>query len=208
MARRTIGGHALSRLARALGIPEIDRELKPDDRLNALASELLRKFERAIKIVGVGQRQGRHLVGARELGELGDRQGAFEERIGRVNVQMHETDVVDRHRALPEARTREARTSKLKSASSMPRPKHSGPFRQFRRTGPHVIWPARNDVASESHRGDRPDPDHGQKAAKSGNFHNVFHKNASHGTSLFDPIMFYLCSAKDVNPGPKNTRST
>ena len=70
---------ALARLARPLGVAEFDRELQPDDRLNALARELFRKLERAIKVVGVGQSQGRHLVGTRELGELGDRECPLQE---------------------------------------------------------------------------------------------------------------------------------
>jgi hypothetical protein len=121
---------------------------------------------------------------------------------------MHETDIVDRHRALSKPGLSKTGLSKPglsrpERASSNPQArcqdqKIAAPFRQLlaqpsfslSRRGPQVIRPTRNGVASESHRSDRPDPDHGQKAAKSGNFHNVFHKNASHGTSPFDPIMF------------------
>ena len=67
---------------------------QPGDRLDALPGELLGEFERAEQVVGVGQRQRRLPVGGRELGEVGDLQRPFEQRIGRVHVQVHEADLV------------------------------------------------------------------------------------------------------------------
>ena len=54
-------------------VAEIDRQRAADDRLDAVARELLGEFQRAEQVVGVGQRQRRLLVGLGELGELADR---------------------------------------------------------------------------------------------------------------------------------------
>ena len=57
------------------------------------AGELLGEFERPEHVVGVGERQRRLLVGLGELGEPRDGQRAFEQRIGRMHVQMHEAGI-------------------------------------------------------------------------------------------------------------------
>ncbi len=80
------------------GIGEIDRHLRADDRLDAALGELLRKFERAEQIVGVGDRERRHGVGLGELGQRLDGQRALAQRIGAVHVQMHEADGVENRR--------------------------------------------------------------------------------------------------------------
>ena len=54
-------------------VAEIDRHLRADDRLHAAFGELLREFERAEQVVGVGDRQRRHGVGLGELGQRLDR---------------------------------------------------------------------------------------------------------------------------------------
>ena len=54
--------------------------------------ELFGKLERAEEIVGVGDRQRRHRVGLGELGERLDPQRPLAQRIGAVDVQMHEAD--------------------------------------------------------------------------------------------------------------------
>ena len=59
--------------------------------------QLLGEFEGAEEVVGVGQGQRRLPVGRRELGEVGDLQRAFEQRIGGVHVQMHEPDLRQTH---------------------------------------------------------------------------------------------------------------
>ena len=54
-------------------VAEIDRRLRADDRLHAALGELLREFERAEQVVGVGDRERRHGVGLGELGQRLDR---------------------------------------------------------------------------------------------------------------------------------------
>jgi len=87
------GDGKLEAARRRRTVAEIDAELHADDRLHALLGELLGKFQRAEQIVGVGDGQRRLLVGDRELGQPGDAQRALAKRIGRVDVQVHETDV-------------------------------------------------------------------------------------------------------------------
>ena len=81
---------------------ELHRELHPGHRLDAHAGELLGEFERAEEVVGVGERERRLPVGRGELGEIADLQGAFEERVGRVHMQVHEAHLLQdlRHAAL------------------------------------------------------------------------------------------------------------
>ena len=83
----------MAAVTRRFLIAEIDRERAADDRLDAAARELVGEFERPEHVVGVGQRERRLAVGLRELREARDRQRAFEQRIGRVHVQMHEAGV-------------------------------------------------------------------------------------------------------------------
>ena len=83
----------LPAVTRRFLIAEIDRERAADDRLDAAPGKLVGELERAEHVVGVGQRKGRLAVGFRELREARDRQRAFEQRIGRVHVQMHEAGV-------------------------------------------------------------------------------------------------------------------
>ncbi len=79
-------------------VGEIDRHLRADDRLHAALGELLREFERAEQVVGVGDRQRRHGVGLRELGQHFDGQRALAQRISAVHVKMHEADGFDDRR--------------------------------------------------------------------------------------------------------------
>jgi hypothetical protein len=80
-------------MARCLLVAEIDGERAADDRLDAGARELVRELKRAKHVVGVGQRERRLTVGFGELGELADGQRAFQQRIGRVHMQMHKTGI-------------------------------------------------------------------------------------------------------------------
>ena len=87
-------------------VAEIDRRLRADDRLHAAVGELLRKFERAEQVVGVGDRQSRHGVGLGELGQRLDGQRPLAQRIGAVHVQMHEADGLENrgvHESLSQA---------------------------------------------------------------------------------------------------------
>jgi hypothetical protein len=62
----------------------VDIELAADQRLNSRIHGLDRKFKRAEKIVGVGDRQRRLFIGERALDQRLDRQRAFEQGIGRM----------------------------------------------------------------------------------------------------------------------------
>ena len=76
-------------------VAEINRRLRADDRLNAGLGELLREFQRAEQVVGVGDGEGRHGVGPGEPGQRLDRQRPLAQRKGAVHVQMHEADGLD-----------------------------------------------------------------------------------------------------------------
>ena len=71
-------------------IAEVDPERAADDRLNAGARHLLGEFQRTEHVVGVGQRQRRLAVFLGKLRQARNRQRALEQRIRRMNVQMHE----------------------------------------------------------------------------------------------------------------------
>ena len=59
----------------------------PDD------GELLGEFQRPEHVVGVGERERRLLVGLRQLGQARDGERAFQQRIVRVHVQVHEIEI-------------------------------------------------------------------------------------------------------------------
>ena len=74
-------------------IAEVDRQFATNDRLDAIAGELVREFQRAEHVVGVGQRQCRLLVRLRQFGELLDLDRPFQQRISTVNMKMDESDI-------------------------------------------------------------------------------------------------------------------
>ena len=74
-------------------VGEVDAERAADDRLDAGARHFLGEFQRAEHVVGVGQRQRRLAVFFGELRQARDGQRALKQRIGRMNVQMHEAGV-------------------------------------------------------------------------------------------------------------------
>ena len=75
-------------------VAEIDAERAADDRLDAGARHLLGEFQRTEHVVGVGQRQRRLAVLFGKLGKARDGQRALEQRIGRMDVQMHEARIL------------------------------------------------------------------------------------------------------------------
>ncbi len=75
-----------------VGVAEVDGERAADDRLDAGTGELLGELQRAEHVVGIGERQRGLLVGLRQLGQPRNRQRAFEQRIGRVHVEVHEIE--------------------------------------------------------------------------------------------------------------------
>ncbi len=74
-----------------IDVAEIDREFAADDRLDAITRELFGKLQRAEHIVGVGQRQRRLVIRLGKLGQLLDLDRAFQQRIGRMDMQVNET---------------------------------------------------------------------------------------------------------------------
>ncbi len=77
-----------SRTRKRVHIGEIDGQRATDDRLDARRSHLVGEFKRTEHIVGVGERERGLTVGLGELAQPRDAQGALEQRIGRVHVQM------------------------------------------------------------------------------------------------------------------------
>ena len=75
-----------------IGIAKIDGERATDDRLDAVAREFFRKLQRPKHVVGIGERQYRLPVGFRQFGEARDGKRAFQQRIGRMHVQVHEIE--------------------------------------------------------------------------------------------------------------------
>ena len=67
---------------------EIDRQLDPDQRLDALLAGFFGKFQRAEQIAGIGYAERRLLVGRGKLEHCLKLQRAFEQRIGRMDVKM------------------------------------------------------------------------------------------------------------------------
>ena len=76
-----------------LGVAEVDGKRAADDRLDAGRSELFGEFQHTEHVVGVGQRESRLLVGLGKIGQARQRNSAFQQRIVRVHVQVHEVEI-------------------------------------------------------------------------------------------------------------------
>ncbi len=76
-----------------LDVAEIDPKRAADNRLDAVARQLFGEFERTEHVVGVGERQRRLAVLLGELGEPRNGERALKQRIGRMDVQMHEARI-------------------------------------------------------------------------------------------------------------------
>ncbi|VCU09306.1 hypothetical protein RHODGE_RHODGE_02480 [Rhodoplanes serenus] len=74
-------------------VGEVDGERDADDRLDAVAGDLLGELQCTEQIVGVGESQRRLAVGLGERRELADRQRPFQQREGGMDVQMHEARI-------------------------------------------------------------------------------------------------------------------
>src|SRR5262249_23170168 len=72
-------------------ITKIDRDRASYDRLNSGARQLFREFQRAEHVVGIGQGECWLPIVPGKFGQPRNRQCAFEQRVGRMNVQMHES---------------------------------------------------------------------------------------------------------------------
>ena len=84
------GNDAAHRPVPVLLIGEIERERAANDRLDAGAGQLFGKLKRTEHVVGVGERQCRLPILLGEFSQPRDRYRALKQRIGRMNVQMHE----------------------------------------------------------------------------------------------------------------------
>ena len=92
--RAPLRRHASGLLDRLrLALREIDVQSHADDRLDAGLRELVGELERAEEVVGIGQAQRRQLVRRGELGELRDRQRTLEQRVRRMDLEVHELRV-------------------------------------------------------------------------------------------------------------------
>ena len=68
--------------------------MNANDRLHALLGEFFGKLQGAEKIVRIGDRKRRHKIRGGKLGKFGDAHRSFTQRIGTVNMQMHEARAV------------------------------------------------------------------------------------------------------------------
>ncbi len=68
-------------------------ERAANDRLDAGRRHFFGEFEPTEHVVGVGQGQRRLIIGLGVFGELDDRQRAFKQRIGGMDVQVHEAGI-------------------------------------------------------------------------------------------------------------------
>ncbi len=75
-----------------IGVAEIDGQRAADDRLDAGAGHFFGEFQPTEHVVGVGERQRWLLVGFGEVGQARQRDCAFQQRIVRVHVQVHEIE--------------------------------------------------------------------------------------------------------------------
>ena len=75
-----------------IGVAKIDGKRAAHDRLDAVSRKLLGKFQRPEHVVGIRKRQRWLVVGFRKLCEACNRQRAFQQRIRRVYVQVHEIE--------------------------------------------------------------------------------------------------------------------
>src|SRR5262249_41551679 len=71
-------------------VGKIDRKRTTDNRLDSRAGYFFGEFKRGEKVAGIGERKRRLPIGLRKLGELPDLQRAFEQRIGRMNMEVDE----------------------------------------------------------------------------------------------------------------------
>ena len=69
-------------------VAEVDLQRAADDGLYARAGELVGELQRAEEIVGVGEAERRKPVGGRQLGQPGYGDGPFQQRIGRMHLEV------------------------------------------------------------------------------------------------------------------------
>ncbi len=86
---RAVVGRARPRTRRLIGgVRESDRQRASDDRLHPFSRERFRKFERAEEVVAVGDGERGLTIGGGPFRQPLDRQRAFQQRIGGMEVKM------------------------------------------------------------------------------------------------------------------------
>ncbi len=139
-------------LIAAVGL-KADRQLAADDRLDAGLDRLFGEFQRTEEIRRVGDGERRHGVGGGKGNEGVDRQRAFQQRIGRMTIEVNEVRS-RRHRLAssscfapckPAAPEPGRLTVPQTPAETGPIrwPRRSGPTRSGRRAGQHIGPPGR-----------------------------------------------------------------
>ena len=88
--------HHRPRDRRAKGVRH-QRDLTADDRLHARILRLDRKFQRREQRIRIGQRDGRHAVLCRKIGQFLDRNRAFQQGMFGMCAQVDESGGVFRH---------------------------------------------------------------------------------------------------------------
>ena len=153
-------------------IAEVDRERAADNRLDAIAGELFREFERTEHIVGVGERQRRLPVGFRQFGKARDRERALQQRIGGMYVQMHKAWIS--HQSLANFAKRSGRLPPVSTALAPP---GAGTHRIPRVADTRISV---GDAASQRGKHLRPDRDHPQEQRQRGKSGGLFKNFPKH----------------------------
>ena len=128
-------------------VAEIDREFAADDGLDAVAGDLVGKFQRPEHVVGIGQRQRRLAVRLGEFRQLLDLDRPLQQRIGRVDVEMDKSGMGHGRRRLLHGLERSSGLRKRKPARrptrpSMVRPRAAAcPRRTLQRRARHPRFP-------------------------------------------------------------------
>ena len=89
LGARLIGAVALQRVG-LRAIAEIDLQRAADDRLDAGVRELVGELQRPEQVASVRQPDRGIALRHRQLGDPGVGDGAFQQRIGRMHLQVHE----------------------------------------------------------------------------------------------------------------------
>ena len=90
-----VGGDDLRQPRHRIRRLENHRELHAGDGLDARSGGLLGKFQRPEQVVGVGECQRRLPVGGGRLDDVADLQRPFEQREGRVDMEVDETGIFE-----------------------------------------------------------------------------------------------------------------